>query len=176
MRQIERGPTHLSDWTVEAKSIFNPICMKYVWCMVYEKWQKQLVYHSCTVVQPVVMAIYGFHWKWWSLTPCQRHPSEPIENKFRTIDYVIDLNNLVKFGSGKIFRYWGTYTQHIRVCAFFFFSFFYALEHGYSLNGCTGYNAQYLKRRRLVRGGAFSITEQLKVSISNVFFSKMKYN
>ena len=72
----------------------------------------------------VVMAIYGLHWKWRSLTPCQRHPSEPIEKKFGTIDYVIDLNNLAKFGFGKIFRDWGTYTQHIRFCVFFFFFFF----------------------------------------------------
>ena len=50
------------------------------------------------------MAIYGLHWKLPSLTPCQRHPSEPIEKKFDTIDYVIDLNNLAKFGFGKIFR------------------------------------------------------------------------
>ena len=69
----------------------------------------------------VVMAIYGLHWKWRSLTPCQRHPSEPIEKIFGTIDYVIDLNNLAKFGFGKIFRDWGTYTQHIRFCAFFYF-------------------------------------------------------
>ena len=39
----------------------------------------------------VVMAIYGLHWKWRSLTPCQKHPSEPIEKIFGTIDYVIDL-------------------------------------------------------------------------------------
>jgi hypothetical protein len=50
------------------------------------------------------MAIYGLHWKWRILTPCQRHPSEPIEKIFGMIDYVIDLNNLAKFGSGKIFR------------------------------------------------------------------------
>ena len=80
----------------------------------------------------VVMAIYGLHWKWRSLTPCQRHPGEPIEKIFGTIDYVIDLNNLAKFGFGKIFRDWGTYTQHIRVCAFFFFNF-YALRHAHSL-------------------------------------------
>ena len=67
-----------------------------------------------TVVQQLyLMAIYGLHWKWRSLTPCQRHPSEPIEKIFGTIDNVIDLNNLAKFGSGKIFRDWGTYTQHI---------------------------------------------------------------
>ena len=130
-----------------------------------------------TVVQlygstTVVMAIYGLHWKWRSWTPCQRHPSEPIEKIFGTIDYVIDLNNLAKFGFGKIFRDRGTYTQHIRFCAFFSFYFFlflfyfiffitfYALWHGYSLNGWTDFDAQYLKRRRLVRGGAFSIKEK----------------
>ena len=36
--------------------------------------------HSCTVGSTtVVMVIYGLHWKWWRLTPCQRHPSEPID-------------------------------------------------------------------------------------------------
>ena len=59
----------------------------------------------------VVMAIHGLHWKWRSLTPCQRHPGEPIEKIFGTIDYVIDLKNLAKFGFGKIFRDWGTYTH-----------------------------------------------------------------
>ena len=112
----------------------------------------------------VVMAIYGLHWKWRSLTPCQRQPSERIEKIFGTINYVIDLNNLAKFGFEKIFRDWGTYTQHIRFWAFFlffifyflyFFSTFYALWHGYSQNGWTDFDAQYLKRRRLVRGGAF---------------------
>ena len=66
----------------------------------------------------VVMAIYSLHWKWRSLTPCPGHPSEPIEKIFGTIDYVIDLNNLSKFGFGEIFRDWGTYTQHVRVRAF----------------------------------------------------------
>ena len=65
------------------------------------------------------MAIYGLHCKWQSLTPCQRHPSEPIENIFGRIDYVIDLNNLAKFGFGKIFPDGGTHTQHIRVRPFF---------------------------------------------------------
>ena len=111
----------------------------------------------------VVMATYALHWKWRILTLCQRHPSDPIEKIFGTIDYVIDLNNLAKFGFGKIFRDWGTYTQHIRVCAFFFFFFFltfYALRHAHSLNGWTDFDAQYLKRRRLVRGGAFSMIEK----------------
>ena len=114
----------------------------------------------------VVMAIYGLHWKWRSSTPCQRHPSEPIEKIFGTINYVIDLNNLAKFGFGKIFRDRGTYTQHIRFCAFFYFFYFfifltfYALWHGYSLNGWTDFDAQYLKRRGLVRGGAFSMIER----------------
>ena len=127
---------------------------------LYEHGIWSQLYGSTTVV----MAIYGLHWKWQSLTPCQIHSSEPIEKKFGTIDNVIDLNNLAKFGFGKIFGDWGTYTQHIRVCAFFsFFSFFltfYALWHGYSLNGWTDFDAQYLKRCRLVRGGAFSIIEK----------------
>ena len=109
----------------------------------------------------VVMAIYDLHWKWLSLTPCQRHPSEPIEKIFGTINYVIGLYNLAKFGFGKIFRDWGTYTQHIRVCAFFsFFLKLFTLRHAYSLNGWTDFDAQYLKRRRLVRGGAFSMIEK----------------
>ena len=110
------------------------------------------------------MAIYGLHWKWRSLTPCQRHPKEPIKKIFNTIDYVIDLNNLAKYGFGEIIRDWGTYTQHIRVCAFFFFLLFfitfYALRHAYSLNGWTDCHAQYLERRRLVRGGAISMLEK----------------
>ena len=66
------------------------------------------------------MAIHGLHWKWQSLTPRQRHPSEPIEKVFGTIDYVIDLNNPAKCGFGKIFGDGGIYTQHIRVRPFFF--------------------------------------------------------
>ena len=111
----------------------------------------------------VVMAIYGLHWKWRSLTPRRRHPSEPIEKIFGTIDNVIDLNNLAKFGFGKIFRDRGTYTQHIRVCAFFIFWTFYALWHGYSLNSWTDFDARYLKRPRLVRGGAFSMIEKNRI-------------
>ena len=123
--------------------------------VVTRPWSQ--LYGSTTVV----MAIYGLHWKWRSLTPCQRHPSKPIEKIFGTIDYVIDLNNPAKFGFGKIFRDWGTYTQHIRVGAFFFFFLtFYALGHAYSQNGWTDFDAQYLKRRRLVRGGAFSMIEK----------------
>ena len=79
------------------------------------------VYGSTTVV----MATHGLHWKWLSLTPCQSRPSEPIEKIFDRIDYVIDLNNLAKFGFRKIFTDGGTHTQHIRVRpSFSFFSFF----------------------------------------------------
>ena len=133
-------------------------CNKDFTCVKRHTWRcLSQLYGSTTVV----MAIYGLHWKWRSLTPCQRHPSEPIEKIFGTIDYVIDLNNLAKFGFGKIFRDWGTYTQHIRVCAFFsFFLTFYALRHAHSLNGWTDFDAQYLERRRLVRGGAFSVIEK----------------
>ena len=115
-------------------------------------WSLSQLYGSTTVV----MAIYGLHWKWRSLTPCQRHPGEPIEEIFGTIDYVIDLNNLAKFGFGKIFRDWGTY----KGLCFFFFITFYALRHAQSLNGWTDFDAQYLKIRRLVRGGAFSMLEK----------------
>ena len=102
--------------------------------------------------------------------PLPETPGEPIEKIFGTIDFVIDLNKLAKFGFGQIFRDCGTYTQHIRVCAFFsFFSFFflfffitfYALRHAHSLNGWTDFDAQYLKQRRLVRGGAISMLEKI---------------
>ena len=122
-----------------------------VWCPS----QISQLYGSTTVV----MAIYGLHWKWRSLTPCQRHPSEPIEKIFGTIDYVIDLNNLAKFGFGKIFRGY-IYPTYKGLCFFFFFLTFYALRHAHSLNGWTDFDAQYLKRRRLVRGGAFSMIEK----------------
>ena len=69
----------------------------------------------------VVMAAHGLHRKWQSLTPCQKHPSKPIEKIFGTIDNVIDLNNLAKFGFGKIFPDGGTHIQHIRVRPFFLF-------------------------------------------------------
>ena len=96
----------------------------------------------------VVMATHGLHWKWQSLTPCQRHPSEPIEKIFGTIDYVIDLNNLAKFGFGKIFPDGDTHTQHIRVRPFFsfflnFFNFLRSLMRpwGCSQNGWTDFAA-----------------------------------
>ena len=38
------------------------------------------------------MAIYAVCTENGSLTPSQRHPSEPIEKIFGTIDYIIDLN------------------------------------------------------------------------------------
>ena len=131
-----------------------------LWCLSNHHAFPLIVRHSSQLYgsTTVVMAIYGLHRKWWSLTPCQRYLCEPIGKIFGTIDYVINLSNLAKFGFGKISRDWGTYTQHIRFCAFF--STFYALWHGYSLNGWTDFNAQYLKRRRLVRGGAFSMTEK----------------
>ena len=154
-----------------------------MWLEIYFRWnsidisvQSQL-YGSTTVV----MANYGLHWKCQSLTPCQRHPSEPIEKIFGTIGYVIDLNNLSKFGFGKIFGDGGTYTQHIRVCAFFLT--FYALRHAHNLNGWTDFDAQYLKRRRLVRGGAFSMIEKnrsmtltLKRSKSAILFGLQNFN
>ena len=46
----------------------------------------------------VVIASNGLHRKCQSLTPCQRHPSQPIENLFGMIDYVIKLNYRPKFG------------------------------------------------------------------------------
>ena len=94
----------------------------------------------------VVMAICGLHWKWQSLTPCQRHPSEPIWTIFSRIDHVIDL------------WFW----ENFQGFCFFslFFNFFTLLGTGTSLNGWTNSHAQYLKRRRLVRGGAFSMIEK----------------
>ena len=153
--------------------------------MFWNQWSfLSQLYGSTTVV----MAIYGLHWKWRSLTPCQRQTSEPIEKIFGRINNVIDLNSLAKFGFGKIFRDWGTYTQHIRFCAFFFFFLFifltfYALWHRYSLNGWTDFDAQYLKRRRLVRGGAFSMKEKnrfltltFKRSKSAILFSLQNFD
>ena len=64
------------------------------------------------------MATHGLHRKWQSLTSCQRHTSKPIDKIFGMIDNVIDLNNLAKFGFGKIFPEGGTHTQHIRVRSF----------------------------------------------------------
>ena len=95
------------------------------------------------------MATHGLHWKWQSLTPCQRHPSKPIEKIFGTIDNVIDLNNLAKFGFGKIFPDGDTHAQHIRVRPFFLT--FYALWWRCSQNGWTDFDAQDVIRRRLVR-------------------------
>ena len=46
------------------------------------KWQLKQQTNNITLLYgstTVVMAIYGLHWKWRSLTPCQRHPSKPIE-------------------------------------------------------------------------------------------------
>ena len=132
----------------------------------------------------VVMATHGLHWKWQSLTPCQRHPSEPIEKIFGMIDYVIDLNNLAKFGFGKIFADGGTHTQHIRVRPFFFFfSTFYALWWGCSQNGWTDFDAQYVIRRRFVRIRPFSINEKyrsmtltLKRSKSAILFDPKNFD
>ena len=118
----------------------------------FRKWFND---HSCTVATTVVMATHGLHWKWQSLTPCQRHPSEPIEKIFGEIDYVIDLNNLAKFGFGKIFGDGGTYAQHIRqVCAFFsffflFFKLFTLFDEGAAKNGWTDFDVRYVYRRRL---------------------------
>ena len=43
---------------------------------------------------------------------------------------------------------------------YYFFKTLYALWPGYSLNGWTDFDAQYLKRRRLVRGSAFTMIEK----------------
>ena len=116
------------------------------------------------------MATHGLHWKWQSLTPCQRHPSEPIEKIFGLIDYVIDLNNLAKFGFGKIFPDGDTHTQHIRVRPFFsfFYLFFYFFNFLRSLMRVQPkrlkpiFDAQYVIRRRLVRVRPFFRNEQYR--------------
>ena len=91
--------------------------------VVVHNQQSQL--HGGTTV---VMATHGLHGKCQSLTPCQKHPSESIEKIFGTIDNVIDLNNLDKFGFEQIFPDGGTHAQHMRVRLFFFlkkrFTFF----------------------------------------------------
>ena len=91
--------------------------------------------------------------------PLSETPEWTDWKKFGEIDYVIDINNLSKFGFGKNFGDWGTYTQHMRVCAFFIT--FYVLWQGYSLNGWNDFHVQYLKLCHLVRGGAFSILEKI---------------
>ena len=118
----------------------------------FSQFQLQL-YGSTTVV----MATHGSHWKWLSLTTCQRHPGKPIEKIFGMIDYVIDLKNLAKFGFEKIFPDGGTHTQHERVRPFFSLKkLFYALWWGCSQNDSTDFDAQYVNRRRLVRVRPFS--------------------
>ena len=142
-------------WTFKEGTYISYLSFHFI-SFIYSHHCRYQIYSQLYGSTTVVMAIYGLHWKWRSLTPCQRHPGEPIEKKiFSTVDNVIDLNNLAKFGFGKIFRDWGIYTQHMMgLC------FFYALRHAHSLNGWTDFDAQYLKRRRLVRGGAFSMLEK----------------
>ena len=41
--------------------------------------QKSPTYHNIVVRTTVVMATHDLHWKWQSLTSCQRHPSQPIK-------------------------------------------------------------------------------------------------
>ena len=82
------------------------------WKMMYNWFILSQLYGSTRVV----MVTHGLPWKWLSLTPCQRHPNEPIEEIFVTIDKFISLINLAKFGFGIIFWNGGTYTQPIRVC------------------------------------------------------------
>ena len=58
----------------------------------------------------------------WPLA--KRHPSEPIEKIFGTINYVIDLYNLAKFGFWKIFGDWGTYEAFSKTVKQVWFSTF----------------------------------------------------
>ena len=78
-----------------------------------------------------------------------------LKNIFGTIDYVINLNELAKFGSGKIFRDWGT----VIYPTYKGLGFFQLYRLKYSLNGWIDFDAQYFKRRRLVRRGALSMIE-----------------
>ena len=108
----------------DSHHMFQPFCFTRCFTYFDSHHFSHFLFHTMFHVSQlygstaVVMANYGLHWKWRSLTPCQRHQREPIEKIFGTIDNVIDLNNLAKFGFGKIFRDWGTYTQHIRLCFF----------------------------------------------------------
>ena len=43
--------------------------------------QKSPTYHNI-LDTTVVMGTHGLHWKWQSLTSCQRHPSQPIKKYF----------------------------------------------------------------------------------------------
>ena len=104
-------PSEKMDWPWKSRSTIE---LRWLILGFSESSTLSQLYGSTTVV----MATHGVHWKWQSLTPCQRHPSEPIEKIFGMIDNVIDLNNLAKFGFGKIFPDGGTHTQHIRVRPF----------------------------------------------------------
>ena len=112
-KRTEIGP---SLWPSESGALETEQVVSSIPCSV----ESQL-YGSTTVV----MATHGLHLKLQSLTPCQRHPGEPIEKIFGTIDNVIDLNNWQKFGFGKIFPVGGTHTQHIRVRPFFYLFIFF---------------------------------------------------
>ena len=138
----------------------------------------------------VVMATHGLHWKWQFDPIAKDIRVNRLKKIFGTIDYVIDLNNLAKFGFGKIFPDWGTHTQHIRVRPFFYFFYFlfifltfYALWWGCSQNGWTDFEAQYVIRRNLVRVRTFfknkkyrSMTLTLKRSKSAILFDPKNFD
>ena len=131
--------------------------------------------HSCTVAHQCCNdLLHSLHRQWQSWTPCQRHPSEPIGKIYDPIDEVIGpkfnnryIKNLVsdKY-SGYIFP---TYKG---LCFFVFYKTFYPLWRGYSLNSWNDFDAQYLKRRRLEKGGAVSMTEKM---IHDLDLQKVKF-
>ena len=102
----------------------------------FNEWHRRLCcswprcHHSCTPGSTtVVMATHGLHWRWRNLTPYQGHPSKPIEKQFSTIDYVIDLVELWKFGWDQMYGDWGTHTRNMGFVLFFlsFFNFLRSL-------------------------------------------------
>ena len=71
----------------------------------------------------------------------------------------------------------------LMMCSLMRINTFYAFWRGYSLNGWTNFHAQYLKRRRLARGGAFSMIEKnrsmtltFKKSILPLLFSFQNFD
>ena len=111
-------------------------------------------YHSCTVTVQICNCYSCNGHQRFALKMAKFDPlSETLEwtdwNITRTIDCVINLKNLAKFSFRNVLELRCIYSTYIRVCVFF--PSFYANWHGYSLNGWTDFDAQYLKRSSLVR-------------------------
>ena len=58
------------------------------------------------------MDTYSLHWKWFNPLPKTPEWTEWKLKKIGTIDNVINLKNLVKFGFGKSFGDWGIHRTH----------------------------------------------------------------